>query len=79
MAEDLPLTVNPDDPALWGAEATSYDWLQFFLASGNQTGLGMLKQLAVRLGSSALLGPRRVPSRIHPSDSEQVVGEVASL
>jgi len=47
VSEGLPLTVSPDDPALWGADGVSYDWFQFFLASGNATGLGLLKQLAI--------------------------------
>jgi len=47
VAEGLPVTVNPDDAALWGAEGVSYDWFQFFLASGNRTGIATLKQLAI--------------------------------
>ena len=43
----MPLTVSPDDPAFWGAVGVSYDWFQFAVASGNETGLGMLKQLAI--------------------------------
>jgi len=46
-SEDLPLTISPDDGALWGAKGVSYDWFQFFLASGNNTGLAFLKQLAI--------------------------------
>ena len=44
---NIPITINPDDPALWGAVAVSYDWFQFFLSTGNSTGLGLLKQLAL--------------------------------
>ncbi len=41
------MTINPDDGAMWGASGVTYDWFQFFLVSGNSTGLGMLKQLAI--------------------------------
>jgi len=47
VSGDLPLTVSPDDGALWGATGVSYDWFQFFLSSGNSTGLASLKQLAL--------------------------------
>jgi len=47
IAEGLPLTISPDDPALWGAYGASFDWFQAFVASGNTTGLDTLKQLAI--------------------------------
>lgn len=47
VAEDLPLTVSPDDPALWGAVGSSYDFFQAFLVAGNATGLALLKQLSL--------------------------------
>ena len=47
IAEGLPLTISPDDPAMWGAYGASFDWFQAFVASGNTTGLGTLKQLAI--------------------------------
>lgn len=49
VSEGLPLTVSPDDGGVWGASdhPTTYDWFQFFVASGNQTGLPLLKQLAL--------------------------------
>lgn len=56
-SEDLPLTISPDDGALWGAKGVSYDWFQFFLASGNNTGLAFLKQLAINSLQYSVLLP----------------------
>ena len=53
----LTITMNPDDPGLWGAVGVSYDWFQFFLATGNSTGLGLLKQLAINSWTYSSLSP----------------------
>lgn len=64
IAEGLPVTVSPDDPALWGATGVTFDWFQLFLASGNTTGIGLLKRLAVNsLEASALEGDARTALR----------------
>jgi len=46
LAEGLPVTISPDDPALWGASGSTYDFFQACLLSGNSTGLATLKQLS---------------------------------
>ena len=55
VAEGLPVTINPDDPALWGATGVTFDWVQALLSTGNSTGLGELKSFALNslLHSSA--------------------------
>ena len=46
MSEDLPVTLAPDDPALWGAVGASHDWAMAYLAMDDRAGLAALKQLA---------------------------------
>jgi hypothetical protein len=47
IAEGLPMTLSPDDPALWGAHGVSYDWAAAFVSFDARAGLATLKQLAM--------------------------------
>ena len=47
VAEGLPVTISPDDPALWGATGSSYDFAMAFMALGDASGLATLKQIAL--------------------------------
>lgn len=47
IAEGLPVTISPDDPALWGAHGVSYDWAAAYLSFDTRAGLATLKQLAL--------------------------------
>lgn len=48
IAEDYPVTINPDDPPIWGASGVSYDFYQAFMGMTPQNaGLGTLKKLAL--------------------------------
>ena len=47
LCTGLPVTINPDDAALWDASGVTFDWFQTFLASSNTTDLSTLKQLAL--------------------------------
>ena len=48
LAEGLPVVLSPDDPALWGAVGSSYDWAMLYFAMDERAGgLATLKQLAI--------------------------------
>ena len=48
LSEDQPVTVSSDDPAIWGANGTSYDWYQVFMGmTPADAGLAVLKKLAI--------------------------------
>ncbi len=48
LSEDFPMTVNSDDPAIWGATGLSYDFYQVFMAMTlADDDLRVLKQLAI--------------------------------
>jgi adenosine deaminase CECR1 len=48
LSEGLPVVLSPDDPALWGAHAASYDWAVAYYAMDERPGgLATLKQLAI--------------------------------
>lgn len=46
IAEDFPVTINPDDPPIWNASGVSYDYYQAFMGMTSQSaGLATLKKL----------------------------------
>ena len=48
LAEGLPVVVSPDDPAIWGAVGSSFDWAMLYFAMDKRAGgLATLKQLAI--------------------------------
>lgn len=48
FSEDQPITVSPDDPAIWGASGVSYDLYEVLMAmTPEQAGLRVLKKLAL--------------------------------
>ena len=48
IAQNFPLVISSDDPAVWGALPLTHDfYMAFMVLSGEDSGLGMLKQLAL--------------------------------
>ena len=48
MAQDFPLVISCDDPALWDAQALSYDFYEAFMGlGGTWSDLATIKKLAV--------------------------------
>ncbi|XP_061183269.1 adenosine deaminase AGSA-like [Saccostrea echinata] len=48
VAQDFPVVISADDPAVWGAQGLSYDFYMAFMAlSGETTDLRLLKKLAI--------------------------------
>ncbi|XP_058065867.1 adenosine deaminase 2-like [Anopheles bellator] len=45
VAQNIPITIAPDDPGFWDAKGVSYDYYFAFMAIAPSTGLGFLKQL----------------------------------
>ena len=59
----VPMTINPDGPAMWGAVGVTYDWFQFFLATGNSSGIGLLKQLILNSWTHSALPSNEVAAQ----------------
>ena len=48
IAENYPLVISSDDPAVWEATPLSHDFYEAFMGmTGETTGLTFLKQLAI--------------------------------
>ena len=48
LDQNFPITVNPDDPPIWGATGLSYDFYELFMAMTRyDDDLRLLKQLAI--------------------------------